>query len=166
MKIAEKILKGISLKEQGNDCFAKSEYMNALRFYHQAICYLKGLDSGELSSFAVEKISDQERPVVKLELQKIKSNMSAVYLKLHKYQKVLDVLSEIDNSDVKGLYRRGQAYKGLNMFDKAFADLKKAAILQPTDKNIRNTLEEVKEELRLKEAISNQELKDKLGGNL
>ena len=166
MNISEKILKGISLKEEGNACFAQLEYLKAVRLYHEAICYLKGLDAGKYESFVTEKISDQERIRVKVELQKIKTNMSAVYLKLQKYQKALDILSDVDNNDVKGLFRRGQAYKGLNNLDKAFADLKKAAVLMPMDKNIRSTLELVREELKAKEVLSNQELKEKLGGSL
>lgn len=165
MKISDKILQGISLKERGNDFFTKSEFMNALRYYHEAICYLKGLDSGQLESFTVEKISDDEKAIVNSELKKIKSNMSAIYLKLQKYQKALDVLSAVDSNDAKGLYRRGQAYLGLNMLDKAFQDLRKAAILVPMDRSVRNTFEKVKEELKTQDLVSNQELKDKLGGN-
>ena len=164
MNPSDKILKGISLKEQGNACFSKGEYTNALKLYHEAICYLKGLDSGQFESFSNQKISNNDKSVLKLELEKIKSNMSAVYLKLQKYQKVIDLLTDLGNDDAKGFYRRGTAFKELKMFDKALQDLKKAALLLPMDKGIRTSLELVLEELKIQDSRSNQDLKDKLGG--
>ena len=137
----------VFLRRKGNNCFSQTEYTSALRFYHEAVCYLKGLDGGIYNSFAKVSISDQEKAIVKSELAKIKNNMSAVYLKLEKYQKVIDLLVEVPSKDPKGFYRRGMAYKNLGYLEKAQKDLKMAARLSPLDKGIRLCFESVREDL-------------------
>lgn len=74
-------------------------------------------------------------------------NLSSCYLKLENFDGAVTMTSEVlaeERSNVKALYRRGQAYVGLKAYGQAVADLKGAVAASPADEAIRSKLEEVK----------------------
>lgn len=79
------------------------------------------------------------------------SNLAACHVKLEKWDKVIkccDKVLEKDADNAKAYYRRALAHHALNNLDKAQADLRKGIELAPTDPNIRNLYEKVRERLR------------------
>jgi len=112
-----------------------SDYKRAIEHYNKALFAIKilledqNLNVGE--KFAVKVIEEVEIPV--------SSNLTLCYLKEKDYQNVIkyaDRLLEMDDNNVKILYRRGLAYTYLMEFEKAKEDFLKANKIEPSNKQI------------------------------
>merc|ERR1719231_1572489 len=74
-------------------------------------------------------------------------NLAACYLKMGRVQDALLACTEavkIDGTNVKALFRRGQARLSLNLIDGARSDLLEAAKREPQNRDVRKELEKLK----------------------
>jgi len=141
--IQEKLNQALAFKDEGNDLYKAKEHKKAMRKYHNAILYLKGIDNdlhgtpAFLQSASVDPNSDKK---ISPELEKecIKANIS-VYNNLavciltnardnsisnaeQEYEKVVkyaDIVLELEEENDKALYRKAQALKLMRNFSSA-----------------------------------------------
>lgn len=151
--VAEKI------KTVGNEQFKMGNYEVALKKYEKALRYL---DYEDMDSSSSSESEDDASDEVKSNRHKSVAlpcylNSAACHLKLKNYDKALKNCNEtieLDENNVKALFRRGQAHSGLQDYDKALIDLNSAVKLAPGDKGIRSEIIRVKklmEEYKQKE---------------
>ncbi|KAI9002010.1 hypothetical protein BC832DRAFT_561964 [Gaertneriomyces semiglobifer] len=150
--VEEKALRGICEKEKGNAEFKKGNLSGALRFYHQGLLCLTGLDTGNLGGIVPNQNLDAKlKKDIQDGLKSCHLNMAACYLKLQKFEKAVsscDKVIKIDPNNAKAHFRRGQAHFSMNDVDKAAADLIKAGQLAPNDAGIREELTKVRQKQR------------------
>lgn len=123
-----------SLKNQGNQLHGIGKYTEAAEKYLRAKNNLVGHTSREARD---------------LELS-CSLNLMSCYLKTKQFVDVVTFGSEVlarDPSNLKALYRRGQAYKELGQFKLAVPDLRRALELSPDDETIANVYSVAKEAL-------------------
>jgi len=135
---AQKIKAATVAKEAGNAFFKDGKFDLAIEQYDKGMSYFS-----EAWGFSDEE--KKEMDAVKLP---ILLNLAAAQLKLKLYadsilncNKALD----IDSSNAKALFRKGQAHSRTNDFEKAKADLLEAIHLSPKSKEIRDEYEAVKQ---------------------
>lgn len=137
----EKIKAASKKKDEGNALFKEAKYKEASMKYEQAVDFFK----------QVWGLSEDE----KKEIENIKLpcllNLAACQLKTKDYADCVLTCSkalDIDNKNVKALYRRGQAHSLNGEFDKAKEDLTEAVHLSPKSKEIRDELEKLKKNIQ------------------
>jgi len=111
-------LKALSHKESGNTFFSSSNLIEASRNYRKGISLLKPYNQANSGDEQIKSL-----------LATMNTNLSMVCYKQQKYKLAKDAASkslEIDNTNVKALYRRALALKSLGDEELALADLKKA----------------------------------------
>lgn len=121
------------LKEKGNEAFAKGDNQEALKCYSKIFIHIgmnpcmnfaaiTGQPEGESRpKNPVEKKTDELRLAAF-------NNMGAVYAKINNWEACKEKCCQVlkhDGKNVKALFRRAKAYRHLNLFDLALADLKK-----------------------------------------
>ncbi|XP_046853166.1 peptidyl-prolyl cis-trans isomerase D-like [Xenia sp. Carnegie-2017] len=147
------------IKKIGNEQFKLGNYEIALKKYLKAQRYMDQIDSDVSSTDEEEEKKNTNESANEENVKRHKSivmpcylNSAACYLKLKNNEEAVNSCSEVienfDESNVKALFRRGQAYTSLRNFDKAMADLQNAAKLAPADKGIRNALVKVKSQIK------------------
>jgi tetratricopeptide (TPR) repeat protein len=147
--IEENYLRGDNHKSTGNELFKAGDYKAALREYHSALLYLKGLDNSALKSFAPSgtvPIKEDIRHKVGLALLSTHLNMSAVYLKLLNYEKAIqsaETVIKLDPKNTKAIYRKGCGLIGLKNYEKAEKVLKEGVLACPTDPAMRKEYDTV-----------------------
>ncbi|XP_013407752.1 tetratricopeptide repeat protein 9C [Lingula anatina] len=149
---ADKLNQAKSFKNEGNEQYKKKNYKNAIRNYHKALLYLKGV--GASNPFS--QLTGEQEPILPPEVQeevtKLKSdcynNLAACLLLQPEpnFQKVVEYCSsvlEASPHNVKALYRQGTAYFHLKNFDSAMQALSRACSLPggDTDTKIRHQLQ-------------------------
>jgi len=140
-KLEEKLETALAFKEDGNTLYKAKEYKKAMRKYHNAILYMKGIDNdlhgtpAYLQAVSVDpnskvKISeDLEKQCIKANIA-IYNNLAACLLasspagsktevEYEKILKYLDIVLELDPENDKALYRKGQAFKHMKDFEKS-----------------------------------------------
>ena len=139
-------------KEHGNACVKNNEFENAKIAYNEAISVLK--DGTEWEGSA-----GSERRKILLNCY---SNLSLCHLNDSEYSTAIESATkaiEIDNKNVKALFRRASAFKNFGEFEKAKKDLINAARQEPQNRTVREMLEDVKKfiassDLREKNTLS------------
>eukprot|EP01027_Heterolobosea_sp_BB2_P012903 GEZU01018662.1.p1 GENE.GEZU01018662.1~~GEZU01018662.1.p1 ORF type:complete len:311 (-),score=93.79 GEZU01018662.1:47-979(-) len=140
MTAEEKIQAALKKKDEGNDLFKEGRYERARVKYEKAISYLtskRGMREDEK-----KKASEVELPCY--------LNLAACTLKTKEYLDAIQYSTKalaIDEKNLKGLFRRAQAYSGRGDFDKAMEDLNRALVLYPDNKEIRNEVATVNKKL-------------------
>jgi FK506-binding protein 4/5 len=131
----ERIERAQHYKDQGTDLFRDGNIDFALKRYQRALDYLNDMDKkpvpGSLKSQQLTLISQCH------------FNLAAGYLKQEKYDQVVQHCTiglQTDPNNVKGLFRRGQAYMKLNQYDEAKADYNRALQLDPYNKATANQM--------------------------
>ena len=149
------LLRAMGHKEDGNGFFKAQDFTSAARSYRKGTNLLKKLNEGNTG--------DEQ---VKILLITLQTNLSMVCFKQGKHRMSRDVASralDVDDKNVKALYRRGVANKAMGDADAAKSDFKAALKVDPNNVavkkelvSIKKTLEEMKakEKARLQKAFS------------
>lgn len=129
------------IKSAGNFFFKSKEYSKAVRKYHKACRYISCLRDamGSTRDEQEERIRQVEVPLI--------LNMAAVMLAWKKWEEAkaeCDKVLEIQEENIKALFRRAQARIEMKDFDEAIVDLNKARDLEPEDKALAKELARAK----------------------
>ncbi|XP_022761815.1 peptidyl-prolyl cis-trans isomerase FKBP62-like isoform X1 [Durio zibethinus] len=141
MKTEEKIEAAGKKKEEGNALFKAGKYERASKRYEKAVKFIE-YDSS---------FSDEEKQQTKLLKVTCNLNNAACKLKLKDYkeaEKLCTKVLELDNRNVKALYRRAQAYIQLVDLDLAEVDIKKAMEIDPDNRDVKMEYRVLKEKIR------------------
>ncbi|CAN6238159.1 unnamed protein product [Urochloa humidicola] len=151
---AEKIEAAAKKKDEGNLWFKVNKYARASKRYKKALSFIE-YDSS---------FSEEEKQLSKPLKISCKLNNAACKLKLKDYKEAKELCTEVlelDNTNVKALYRRAQAYTFLVELDLAEADIKKALEIDPDNRDVKMGYR------RLKETVKEYKRRDaKLYGNM
>lgn len=150
----EKVTLAKHHKAKGTDCFKAGKWLCAARRYSQALKQLILIGDNLPEDHGKEEY-DQLRVSCLL-------NLSACQGKLGQYQFVAPNCSKVLAmlpTNIKALFRRGQAFVVLNEFEKAREDLEKALTLDPSNKPVQEQLRILKQ----KERLHDQKLSKALG---
>lgn len=136
------------IKNLGNDFFKAQEWQSAIRKYSKALRYLERHgntkdDDNEYDDSVQKKLEPTALSCI--------LNTAACKLKLKLWQEVIascDEALQLNQTNTKALFRRAQAWQGLNEFNKAMIDLKKAQEIAPGDKAIGNEMLKVKQQVK------------------
>ncbi|XP_063780268.1 sperm-associated antigen 1 [Pseudophryne corroboree] len=110
-----------SLKQEGNDHVKKGQYRDAMKKYTECL-----------------KLNPEECAIY--------TNRALCCLKLCQYEDArndCDCALQRDSSNIKALYRRAQAYKGLEKYQDCASDLRKIMSLDPGVAEAKNLLSEI-----------------------
>lgn len=128
-------------KERGNEEFKEGYWESAVTWYTKAI-----------------KLGEKHK-----ELPVFYKNRAAAYLKLEKFEEAVDDCSKsLDGcpNDPKALFRRFQAFQGLEKYEEAYKDLRTIHTYDPNNKTIKPHLERlheiVQDRARLRAQTSNK----------
>ncbi|KAJ3037879.1 hypothetical protein HDU99_010370 [Rhizoclosmatium hyalinum] len=124
--VSKKIADAAASKTSGNAYFTAGKYAEAAKAYRFGISRLEVTWSA----------TPAEIPEINQLKLNLNSNLAACLLKtkdLKEAVEACDKALEVDVKNVKVLYRMGQAYSGLAMFDKAEEVLKQALEVAPKD---------------------------------
>eukprot|EP01095_Lingulamoeba_sp_RSL-Kostka_P006790 TRINITY_DN214_c2_g1_i1.p1 TRINITY_DN214_c2_g1~~TRINITY_DN214_c2_g1_i1.p1 ORF type:complete len:250 (-),score=101.54 TRINITY_DN214_c2_g1_i1:170-919(-) len=143
-------------KVKGNDAFRKGELKKALKNYHFAHMYIRGVEqngskSGMGGMGGMGSILQQKQPKLSSEEEdranelyiSTFSNMAAVHLKLLEYKKCVNDCNKVldrDENNVKALYRRGCAYLKIKDLDAAQEDLENIISIDPNNGSAKKQL--------------------------
>jgi len=137
--VPDKLKAANKKKDIGNDHFKAGKIVEAAEQYSTALEYFK---------YAYP--TDEEKKEVEAIKLTLHLNLAACQLKTKDYSdaalncsKALD----IDTKNVKALFRRGQAFARDNEFDKAKADLDECLQLSPSNKEVRQELDQLKKRM-------------------
>lgn len=134
----------MKIKDSGNHYFLKKHYVDAGRKYKKALRYYKWM----MKTVDVPDYSDTLIVNTKVT---ILLNLAAVKLKEKNYRDVLKLCTEVlqlNKNNSKALFRRSQAYMGLNEYDLGLADLKQALLESPNNKDILQEMDKVKKVMK------------------
>ena len=133
------IIKGTSLKEEGNNFFKKNDYEAAARCYRRGVNTIKSLNKQNTGDSQVKGL-----------LVTLQTNLSMVCFKQEKYKlscKVASGALKVEQSNVKALYRRAVAHRKLGDFEAARADLRAAVKVDSSNVSVRKELAAVKKQI-------------------
>lgn len=148
MNALEKLEQSSIVKEKGTQYFKEGKYKQALVQYKRIVSWLEH-ESGLLE--------EDEKKAKALQLA-AHLNLAMCFLKLQEPNKALehcDKSMELDASNEKALFRRGEALFGMNEFEKARDDFQKVLQLYPANKAAKNQV------LLCQKRIKEQHEKDK-----
>jgi len=121
----EALLQAMNHKEEGNNHFKSGDLISAARSYRHGTTLLKNLNQGNTGDEQVKQL-----------IISLQTNLSMVCFKQNKHKMSRDVASkalEVDDQNVKALYRRAVASRAMGDVDAARADLKEALKLDPAN---------------------------------
>ena len=131
MKDDERVSLGDKKRELGNDLFTRKDYSGAINCYQQALKFLGNSESQEVLEVKI----------------KCWNNLAAAQLKIKAYQAAhnscMEVL-QVDEDNVKALFRRGKVLVAQGELAEALVFLKKASQLEPANKTIRSELQQIR----------------------
>jgi len=141
MNVDEKLQAGARYKEIGNTYFKAQQYRRAQRQYKEAIEFFR-YDSS---------LNDEEKKKANELKLPCHLNYAACALKLKEWRLAkenCDKALAIETNNVKALFRRAQAYLGTFDHELAQKDLVAAAKLEPANKDIRDLLRKIQDDLK------------------
>ncbi|XP_026031830.1 peptidyl-prolyl cis-trans isomerase FKBP4 [Astatotilapia calliptera] len=148
MNISEKLEQSSIVKEKGTQYFKEGKYKHASVQYKRIVSWLEH-ESG---------LSEEDDKKAKALQLAAHLNLAMCFLKLQEPNKALehcDKSMELDASNEKALFRRGEALFGMNEFEKARDDFQKVVQLYPANKAAKNQV------LLCQKRIKEQHEKDK-----
>ncbi|KAL7209375.1 hypothetical protein ACSBR1_030997 [Camellia fascicularis] len=141
MSTQEKVEAAGKKKEEGNALFKAGKYERASKRYEKAVKFVE-YDS---------TYSDEEKQQAKVLKVTCNLNNAACKLKLKDYkqaEKLCTKVLEIDDRNVKALYRRAQAYIQLVDLDLAEIDIKKALEIDLDNRDVKLEYKILKEKVK------------------
>lgn len=147
-------------KSDANELFKKSYFLTAFKRYHKSISYLIIADQlindkisekekNEMSELGEDEVL-QNLNSLKLQIKEQKailhSNLAMCQIKNCNYDMAIINCTkclEIDQSNVKALFRRAQARTGRNEYDEALEDYRTALKFDPSNLEIKNKIAHV-----------------------
>merc|ERR1712136_545496 len=129
------------IKNAGNTFYRSKEYSKAVRKYTKACRYLSSLRD------AMGTTEDEEEEKIRAVEVPLKLNIAACHLANKSWddaRKECEDVIEVQESNSKAIFRRGQALLGMNDFDGALKDLQKVRELRPDDKGVLNEIARAK----------------------
>ncbi|GAA5795774.1 hypothetical protein EDC94DRAFT_595637 [Helicostylum pulchrum] len=129
---------GVKLRLAGNEDFKKQDYKGALTNYYNALLHLKAVGG--------QKYKDQYKSSSEEQLVMIYNNMSAVFARQERWDRVLfyaTKANELDSTNTKSKFRMGQAYLQLENIEKAKELLEEVMDANPTDTLVKKELQKV-----------------------
>ncbi|CAI5664323.1 unnamed protein product [Oreochromis niloticus] len=148
MNALEKLEQSSIVKEKGTQYFKEGKYKQASVQYKRIVSWLEH-ESG---------LSEEDEKKAKSLQLAAHLNLAMCFLKLQEPNKALehcDKSMELDASNEKALFRRGEALFGMNEFEKARDDFQKVLQLYPANKAAKNQV------LLCQKRIKEQHEKDK-----
>lgn len=141
-KLSYKYLEEVitKIKDSGNFHFSKGKYVVANVKYKKALRYYDWMMNLKDLIDKPDKSFENQKVVLLL-------NLTAVKLKQRKFKEALILCNKvlaINETNGKALFRRSQAYFGLNEYQMCLLDLKQANQECPNNKNILQEIENVK----------------------
>lgn len=130
MNAKEKLEQAAIVKEKGTVYFKGGKYMQAVIQYGKIVSWLE-MEYG---------LSEKESKASEAFLLAAFLNLAMCYLKLREYSKAVDCCDKalgLDNTNEKGLYRRGEAQLFMNEFESARGDFEKVLEVNPHNKAAR-----------------------------
>jgi len=148
MSTEEKFAACEKAKTEGNDLYKDGKHLRAINKYKKASDYVD-------SDYSME---ENEKPKAKTYKVACLSNTAACHIKLKNWKDVIEnskKVLDLEQDNLKSLFRRGQAYSALDEWDLASADFNRALELEPQNKEVQ------KELALLKRKIAAQNQRDK-----
>eukprot|EP01126_Amoeba_proteus_P012956 TRINITY_DN1539_c0_g1_i1.p1 TRINITY_DN1539_c0_g1~~TRINITY_DN1539_c0_g1_i1.p1 ORF type:complete len:316 (-),score=84.78 TRINITY_DN1539_c0_g1_i1:110-955(-) len=134
--IPDKIEAANQKKDEGNDLFKQQKFKEAYDVYEEALNFFQyTYPKGE-----EEKLMNSTKLPILL-------NQAACQLRLKEYKKArisCEKCLDIDETNVKAIFRRGQAWQGMGDFEKAKIDFIAAIKLDPHNQDLRKAYEALK----------------------
>ncbi|XP_040834673.1 peptidyl-prolyl cis-trans isomerase FKBP4 isoform X3 [Ochotona curzoniae] len=127
MNSEEKLEQSAIVKERGTVYFKEGKYKQALLQYKKIVSWLE-----YESSFSAEEVQKAQALRLASHL-----NLAMCHLKLQAFPAAIENCNkalEMDSSNEKGLFRRGEAHLAVNDFDLARADFQKVLQLYPSNR--------------------------------
>ncbi|XP_055638137.1 FK506-binding protein 59 isoform X2 [Toxorhynchites rutilus septentrionalis] len=132
----ERLAQGKLFKERGTNYFKENKFSIALKMYEKSLGFLSSSDSEE---------SKQLKLAIYL-------NIALCQQKMSNFDDAKDACNEalnIDNKNVKALYRRGQALLSLGDFERALEDFSAVQEIEPENKAALNQITICKQKVKL-----------------
>eukprot|EP00462_Mataza_sp_D1_P001798 CAMPEP_0175097478 /NCGR_PEP_ID=MMETSP0086_2-20121207/5307_1 /TAXON_ID=136419 /ORGANISM="Unknown Unknown, Strain D1" /LENGTH=189 /DNA_ID=CAMNT_0016370989 /DNA_START=25 /DNA_END=594 /DNA_ORIENTATION=- len=160
---ADKVLYAEQLKAEGNALFGQGQFQKAISKYVKIFAWTTGLKQPQMGMESLlAQNPNNVLPTVTDELSQridaiqLSANLNATqcYLKLNDPARALKFANkalELDQQNIKALFRRGLAFAGLRDNDSAERDLAQALALSPNDTGIQKTLKAVRAKLKAEE---------------
>ncbi|XP_051163085.1 peptidyl-prolyl cis-trans isomerase D isoform X2 [Leptopilina boulardi] len=129
------------IKDSGNFYFSNLKYLEANVKYKKALRYYDWMMNFKDLPDELDESFKNQKVILLL-------NLCAVKLKQRKFKETLLLCNKvlaIDETNSKALFRRSQAYLGLNEYQMCLLDLKQANQECPNNKNILQEIEKVKQ---------------------
>lgn len=128
------------IKNSGNHYFSQNNYVDAGRKYKKALRYYKWMNK-------TVHVPDSSKQLMVDTKVALLLNLAAVKLKEKDYRESLNLCTEalnLDKKSSKALFRRSQAYMGLNEHKLCLADLRRALLESPKNRDILLEIDKVK----------------------
>ncbi|XP_055973826.1 peptidyl-prolyl cis-trans isomerase FKBP4 [Sorex fumeus] len=141
MNSEEKLEQSAIVKERGTLYFKEGKYKQAVLQYKKIVSWLE-----YKSSFSKEDAQKAQALCLASHL-----NLAMCHLKLQAFSAAVESCNkalELDSSNEKGLFRRGEAHLAVNDFDLAQADFQKVLQLYPSNKAARAQLATCQQRIR------------------
>ena len=129
MDILVKLSKAGEEKKLGNEFFKTGNLRSAIKKYHIALLYIKDIEKPnplqKMSGVAPRQISEEDQSSINDMRSICYNNLAACLLKDQKYEKVIEYTTktlDVYPSNIKALFRRGEAYMNVRNFDRAEQD--------------------------------------------
>lgn len=147
------------LREEGNTLYKRGEYLLASRKYYHALGYLEQqLIKEKPQSDTWNKIAEQKVPFL--------CNYAQCMLLMGDFAEVIrhtTSVLEVDQDNVKALYRRGKAHSASWSVEEARRDLTRAAQLDPSLANtVEKELKSLTKRVKDKDTAERERLKGKM----
>ena len=127
--------------DQTLEIYDNQFYIIAAKKYTKACRYLSHLRD------AMGSTEDEEEEKIRAVEVPLKLNIAACHLATKQWDEAkheCENVLEIQETNSKAIFRRGQALLGMNDFDAALKDLQKVRELQPEDKGVLNEIARAK----------------------
>ncbi|EEB18988.1 FK506-binding protein, putative [Pediculus humanus corporis] len=127
MDSSEKLSQAELYKEKGIKYFKEEKYLQAANFFKDSLNYISS-DVG---------FSEDEETLRNRLLIAVRLNLAITYLKLNQNYEAIkecDEALKLDSNNIKGYFRRGQAYFNISEPDKAKLDFEAVLKIEPNNK--------------------------------